>query len=179
MGTSAMARRVFCHVGLAALCLWAASASADPSPGFGLYVGPISSNYPAVYGTSRGIAIGTDAQFVYDADWTLSPYLSASAETSNSVWHVTELTGGLQARRWIDQWFFGGQFLFHSTFLTLNGQTRSGSVGPSLGLVAGWESQSHWSLVLQADALEGNGFSWFNGNASRHDIRLLIGYHWY
>lgn len=174
-----MAYRALCQAGLALLCLWVGTAAAEPSPGFGLYVGPVASNYPAVYGTSRGIALGVDAQFVYSTDWTLSPYLAVTDETSNSVWHVTEATGGLQARRWFNQWFLGGQFLFHSTLLTLSGQTRSGTIGPSLGLVAGWESQSHWSVVLQADALEGAGFGWFNGTGNRHDLRLLIGYHWY
>src|SRR5579859_6921814 len=120
MGTSAMASRGLHLAGLLALlCLRAGAVAADPSPGFGLYAGPVISSYPAVYGTSSGMAIGADAQFVYNADWTLSPYLGVTDETSNSVWHVTEATGGLQARRWFHQWFVGGQFLFHGTLLTL------------------------------------------------------------
>ena len=179
MGTSGLAYRAICLMGVMALCLVAGVARADPSPGFGLYVGPVYSSDTSVYGSGHGLAFGADAQFVYNEAWTLSPYLSFTDETSDSSVHVVELTGGLQARRWFGQWFLGGQYLFHSTFLTRSGQTLSGAIGPSLGLVGGWESDNHWSVVVQADALEGAGFSWFNGNGNRHDVRVLIGYHWY
>lgn len=166
--------------------LGAGAAMADPSPGLGFYIGPVASSDPQVYGNSSGIALGVDAQFVYNSNWTLSPYISTTDEisgtnnTGNSRVHVTELTGGLQARYWAGQIFFGGQYLFHSTLLSAGGRTYSGNVGPSLGLVAGWEASNHWSLVLQADALEGTGLSWFTaGAANRHDLRLYVGYHWY
>lgn len=166
-------------LGLLALCLTARVAVGDPSPGFGLYLGPVASNSSTVYGTAHGVALNADAQFVYNSDWTLSPYLSVTSETSSSSFHVTEFSGGLQPRYWMGHWFVGGQYLFHSTFLSYNGVTKSGTVGPSLGLVAGWEADNHWSVVLQADFLEGNGLSWVNGDRNRNDLMLLIGYHWY
>lgn len=165
---------------LALAGLWAGAAAADPSPGFGFYVGPVASSDPQAYGNSHGLALGVDAQFVYNSNWTLNPYISVTDEKTDASFHVTELTGGLQARYWAGQVFFGGQYLFHSTLLSNSGNTVSGNIGPSLGLVAGWEASNHWSLVLQADALEGTGLSWFTaGAANRHDLRLYVGYHWY
>ena len=178
MGKRPKTYRLLCGACLAALCFTVPAALADPSPGFGLYAGPVASSYKAVYGTSHGIAFAGDAQFVFDKDWTLSPYLAFTSEQSTSSVHVVELTGGLQARYWVSSWFLGGQYLFHSTLLTRSGSTISGNVGPSLGLVTGWEGANHWSLVLEANFLEGNGFAWTTG-PNRSDVRVLVGYHWY
>ena len=113
MGTSTMAFRALRLLGLALPCLWAVGAQAATDNGFAVYLGGVHSNDSDVYGTGKGFALGVDAQFVVNDDWSLNPYLLISSETTgvNSL-DVINGEGGLQARYWFGSWFLGPQFLF-------------------------------------------------------------------
>ena len=179
MGKHTVASWTLRLAGCAILWLTASAAQAAPDNGFGLYVGPIHSNDSGLYGTSRGVSVGADAQFMVNDDWSLNPYLNMTSESTDQTFHLVNGTAGLQARRWFGgSWFLGAEYLFHDLLLRNNGTVESSIYGPGLGVAAGWESASHWSVMVEWDGLEGQGFSWSSGN-NRNDVRVVVGYHWY
>ena len=165
-------------MGLAWLCLGTQGAWAATDNGFALYVGGVHSNDSDVYGTSKGFALAVDTQFVVNDSWSFNPYLLISSETTNQSYDVVNGEGGLQARYWIGSWFLGGQFLFHDTLLKQGGTVGQSLYGPALGLAAGWEGQGHWTVLLEANALE-NGTTQSVPHNNRSDVLLLVGYRWY
>jgi hypothetical protein len=76
--------------------------------------------------------------------------------------------------------FVGGQFLFHDTLFKIksNGTVGSSLYGPGIGLTAGWESGSHWSVALAANVYRLAG-TYGSAATTRSEAMLLIGYHWY
>lgn len=173
-----MAFRALRLMGLALLCLWAAGARAATDNGIAVYLGGVHSNDSDVYGTGKGFALGVDAQFVVNEYWSLNPYLLISSETSDRSYDVINGEGGLQARYWLGSWFLGPQFLFHDMLLKQGGTVGQSLYGPAVGLTAGWESRSGWSVVLEANAFE-TGHTQSVPNNNRSDVLLLVGYRWY
>ena len=178
MGKRTMASRALRFASLALPCLWAAAAQAATDNGFAVYLGGVRSSDSVLYGTSRGVAIGADAQFIVNDSWSLNPYLLISSETTDRSYDAVNGEGGLQARYWIGSWFLGGQFLFHNLLLKQGGTVSTSLYSPAVGLVAGWEGQNHWSVVLEANALE-KGSGVFVPDNNRSDVLLLVGYRWY
>lgn len=178
MGKRTMASQTLQFTGLTLLCLWGTAVQAAPDNGLAVYIGPVSSNDSSVYGTGRGFGIGADAQFVVDENWSLNPYLIISSETTDRSVDVLNGEGGLQARYWMGPWFMGAQFLFHDMLLKQNGTVGTSDYSPALGLAAGWESSSHWSVVLEVNALE-KGSTYSTSGNNRSDVLLLVGYRWY
>ena len=177
MGTS-LASRAFGLLGCSLLGLWALDARAATDNGFAVYVGGVHSSDSDVYGTSKGLALGVDAQFVVNDDWSLNPYLLISTETTDTSLDVINGEGGLQARYWIGSWFLGPQFLFHDTLLKQGSTVGQSLYGPAAGLSFGWESRSGWSVVLEANAFE-KGTTQSVPKNNRSDVLLLVGYRWY
>lgn len=165
-------------MGLSLLSLWALDARAADN-GFAVYFGGVHSNDSDAYGTSHGGAVGVDAQFVVNEDWSLNPYLLISSETTgtNNL-DVINGEGGLQARYWLGSWFLGPQFLFHDTLLKQGSTVGQSLYGPAVGFTAGWEGRSGWSVVLHANFLE-NGTTQSVPKNNRSDVLLLVGYRWY
>jgi hypothetical protein len=178
MGKRTMASKALRFAAPALLCLWGAAAQAAPDNGFGVYLGPVSSNDSSIYGTGRGFGIGVDAQFMVNDSWSLNPYLLISSETTDRSFDVVNGEGGLQARYWMGPWFVGGQFLFHDMLLKQGGTVSTSDYSGAVGLAAGWESSSRWSVVLEMNALE-KGSTYSSSGNNRSDVLLLVGYHWY
>ena len=168
----------------AALCLWGAQAQAAPDNGFGVYLGAVSSRDSSLYGNSHGGLVAVDAQFILNDRWSFNPYLLLDSENSDlSYIDVENGEGGLQARYWIGNVFVAPQFLFHDTLLKQSipgrGSTISNSLyGPGIGAAAGWESDSHWSVMLAANVFRLAG-SYGSSATTRSEAMLLVGYHWY
>jgi len=76
--------------------------------------------------------------------------------------------------------FLGGQFFFRDTLLKQKqGGTVSSSIyGPGIGFTAGWESDSHWSVSVAANAYR-IWSAYGRPATTRSEALLLIGYHWY
>jgi|SRR5215469_3823477 len=186
MGNRSIASCTLRLCALGGLLVWTSLAQAAPENGFGLYVGAIHSNDSSLYGTSRGGDVRADMQLMANDQWSLSPYLDMSFENSDmsigssgTTYSVVNGIAGLQARRWFDGgMFIGGQYFFHDLLLRNGGTVQSSSYGPAFGLAAGWEGESQWSVLVEWNALEGQGFSWSSTN-DRSDVRILVGYHWY
>ena len=163
----------------ALLSLWAAQAQAAPDNGFGLYMGAVSSRDSTLYGNSNGGLVAVDAQFILDSHWSLNPYLLLDSESTNQSFDVENGEGGLQARYWMGgSAFLGAQFLFHDTLLKQGGTVGSSLYGPGIGMAAGWEGDSHWSVMLTANVFRLAG-SYGSSASTRSEGMLLIGYHWY
>lgn len=177
MGTSLLSRALRLLGLTLMLCLGTIDARAADN-GFGVYLGGVHSNDSDAYGTSKGFAVGVDAQFVVNDDWSLNPYLILSSETTDSSLDVLNGEGGLQARYWIGSWFLGPQFLFHDTLLKQGGTVGQSLYGPAVGFSAGWEGSNGWSVVLEANALE-NGTTQSVPKNNRSDVLLLVGYRWH
>jgi len=153
-------------------------AKASPANGFALYVGPIASRQPYYAPTTRGISIYTDAQMAYNNSWSFDPYLQLSYETSNGAsYKVVHGTAGLQVRYWLGTWFLGGQYLFHDESYRQNGKTYDVVYGPALGAAVGWAGNNHWTIMLEVNSFENQGFSFTSANR-RTDLQLLFGYRW-
>ena len=160
------------------LCLWGVQAQAAPDNGFGIYLGAISSRDSALYGNSHGGFVQADVQFMVNERWSLNPYLLLGSESTDTPFDIETGEGGLQARYWMGSVFLGGQFLFHDTLFKRGGTVGSSVYGPGLGLGAGWESDSHWSISLAANAYRLVG-AYGHAGTTRSEAMLLIGYHWY
>ena len=179
MGTSLVSRALRL-LGLILFSLGAVTAHAADN-GFAVYLGGVHSNDSDIsgYGTGKGLAVGVDAQFVVNDQWSFNPYLLISSETTgiNNL-DVINGEGGLQARYWVGSWFLGPQFLFHDTLLKQNGTVGQSLYGPAFGFTFGWEGASGWSVSLQANALE-NGTTQSVPKNNRSDVLLLVGYRWH
>ncbi|MGH8401485.1 MAG: zinc finger domain-containing protein [Gammaproteobacteria bacterium] len=181
MGKRPLAPTLLWLVLISCLASWNTRAQADPANGFALYLGPVYSQIrcsTCQTVTSSGISLNGDAQMALNDRWTLNPYLELSSEHTNSSYTLFNGSAGLQARFWVNHWFAGGQFLFHSENRHQNGTITAGIYGPALGLVTGWEGDDHWSIVLEVNSFEGQGLDWSYNN-TRTDARIQIGYRWY
>jgi len=177
MGNASMGRAARGAAGLL-LGLWALQAQAAPDNGFGVYLGAISSRDNALYGNSHGGLIGADAQFMVNQTWSLNPYLLLDSESTDQPFDINNGEGGLQARYWMaGSWFLGGQFLFHDTLLKQGGTVSRSLYGPGIGVGAGWEGDSHWSVSLAANVFRLAG-TYGSTATTRSEAMLLIGYRW-
>jgi hypothetical protein len=177
MGISAARLRVFASV--LAACFYAGAAHAAPNNGFGVYLGALSSSDSSLYGTSHGGFVAVDTQFMVDDHWSLNPYLLLGTETTDRSFDVETGEGGLQVRYWMgNSIFLGGQLLEHDTLLKLGSTVSSSLYGPGIGLAAGWESDSHWSVTLATNVYRLAG-AYGSSATTRSEAMLLIGYHWY
>lgn len=178
MGNPAMRSFALLCLG-ATLCGWGAQAQAAPDNGFGLYAGALSSRDSALYGNSNGGFVQVDVQFMVDQSWSLNPYLLLGTESTNRTFDIETGEGGLQARYWTGgPWYFGGQFLFHDSLLKQGGTVGSSLYGPGIGLGAGWESDSHWSVSLATNVYR-MWSAYGQPATTRSEVLLLVGYHWY
>lgn len=183
-GDLTMRTRALGSVGLLLVALWGGQAQAAPDNGFGLYLGAVSSRDSSLYGNSSGGLVAVDAQFMLDQYWSFNPYLLLDSEsTDQSSLDVENGEGGLQARYWMGNAFIAPQFLFHDTLLKQSipggGSTVSSSLyGPGIGLAAGWEGDSHWSVMVEANVFRLAG-AYGSPATTRGETLLLIGYHWY
>ncbi|HEY1774050.1 MAG TPA: hypothetical protein VGH91_12760 [Gammaproteobacteria bacterium] len=177
METSVARLRVLTSV--LAACLYAGTAHATPNNGFGVYLGALSSSDSSLYGNSHGGLIAADAQFMVDEHWSLNPYLLLDSESTGQSFDINNYEGGLQARYWMGgDTFVAPQFLFHDTLLKKGGTVSSSLYGPGVGLAAGWEGDSHWSVMLAANIFRLAG-AYGSPATTRSEAMLLIGYHWY
>lgn len=178
-----MRMRALGSVGLLLVALWGSQAQAAPDNGFGVYLGAISSSDSSLYGNGHGGLVAVDAQFFVDDHWSFDPYLLLDSEsTDNSVLDVETGEGGLQARYWMGNGFIAPQFLFHDTLLKQSIPGRSSTVssslyGPGIGLAAGWEGDSHWTVMLAANVYRlASGYG--APATTRSETMLLFGYRW-
>ena len=167
------AHQYFCISCMAIAVCSQATAYAAPQNGFGVYGGVIGANENSA--TSKGLSLGTDAQFVINDDWSLNPYLMASAERSSTSTTVFDELVGLQVRRWFGEWFIGGQAFVHDRLIHGNGNTQASAYGASPGLVAGVEYASGWGAEVQADSFESTNTTGVRRNA----VRLQLTYRWH
>ena len=175
MGTSTSASRSLIFVAFSALFLWSGFAQAAPQNGFGFTFGAIHSSDSELYGTSRGSAFGVDVQMAVNDDWSLNPYLTLSFESTDASYNAQNFTAGLQARRWLDHWFFAGEFFERSLLIRSN----STYYGGGLGLAGGWEGDDHWSVELEVNGYEKSTIGGSNLRSDRSDVRVVVGYRWY
>jgi hypothetical protein len=177
MRISAARLRVFATV--LAACFYAGAGHAAPNNGFGVYLGALSSSDSSLYGNSHGGLVAVDAQFIVNDQWSLNPYLLLDSESTGQSFDINNGEGGLQARYWMGgSLFVGGQFLFHDTLFKRGGTVGSSLYGPGIGVAAGWESDSHWSVALAANVYRLAGV-YGSAATNRSEAMLLIGYHWY
>ncbi|MFI4921806.1 MAG: hypothetical protein ACHQAZ_09230 [Gammaproteobacteria bacterium] len=177
MGISAARLRVLASVLTA--CLYAGAAHATPNNGFGVYLGALSSSDSSLYGTSHGGLVAVDTQFMVNDHWSLNPYLLLDTESTDRSFDISTGEGGLQARYWMGgSIFLAGQLLEHDTLLKQGSTVSSSLYGPGIGLAAGWESDSHWSVTLATNLYRLAG-SYGSSATTRSEAMLLIGYHWY
>ena len=176
-GTSIMRIRALASAGLFLVALCGGQAQAAPDNGFGFYAGALSSRDSSLYGNSNGGLVAVDAQFVLSQGWSFNPYLLLDSESTNQSFDVENGEGGLQARYWIDDAFVAPQFLFHDTLLKKGSTVSSSLYGPGIGLAAGWEADSHWTVMLAANVFRLVG-SYGSSATTRSEAMLLLGYRW-
>lgn len=164
----------------ALLCLWGTQARATPDNGFGFYLGGLSSRDSTLYGNSNGGFIQADVQFMVNEHWSLNPYLLLGSESTDQSFDIETGEGGLQARYWMGSGstFLAGQFFFHDSLLKRGSTVSSSLYGPGIGIGAGWESDSHWSVSLAANVYR-MWSAYGRPATTRSEALLLIGYHWY
>ena len=159
-------------------CAWTGVARAAPENGFGFYLGAVSSRDSSLYGNSNGGLMAVDAQFILNERWSLNPYLLLDSESTDHSFNIENGEGGLQARYWMGgNTFIAPQFLFHDTLLKQSGTVSSSLYGPGIGAAAGWEGDSHWSVMLAANVFRLAG-AYGSPATTRSEAMLLIGYRW-
>jgi len=164
-------------VGLLLVALWGSQAQAAPDNGFGVYLGAVSSSDSSLYGNSHGGLVAVDAQFMLDEHWSFNPYLLLDSESTDNSFDVENGEGGLQARYWMGDGFIAPQFLFHDTLLKRGGTVSSSLYGPGIGLAAGWEGDSHWTVMLATNVFRlASGYG--APATTRSEALLLLGYRW-
>lgn len=172
---------------LSGLCL--GTAQAAPQNGFSLntgyistdstitYTTPILAGLPASTYNTTGMTFGMDYQFALNEQWSLSPFLMSSIESSNTAGNVTFAHGilGLQLRYWIGDAFVGGHFGKYSELTTFS-LLGIAAFGNGAGLVAGWENPNGGFYVMgQYDSAN---LSDVGADVKISGLRLSIGYRW-
>jgi len=158
------------------LCLWGAEVQAAPDNGFGLYLGGVSSRDSSLYGNSNGGLVGADVQFMVNDRWSLNPYLLLGSESTDSSFDLVHGEGGVQVRYWMTgNWFLGGEVFEQDSLLKRGGTVGTSTYGPGIGVLAGWESDSHWSVMLATKYMNMPG-TVYGAVSYRSEALLLIGY---
>ena len=164
------------RIGLTLTAITALSGTlrADPGNGFGFTLGGVSARQGG--NSSSGVSLGGDAQFALNARWSLNPYLMVSYERCKALnQNLSDNLGGIQARRWFDQVYFGPHVFFHDRLLYTGGRVTSSQYGPGIGAVLGWEGVSCFSVGAQVDALVAQ---FLNSVDRRNAVRVYVGYRW-
>ena len=164
------------HPGLALLLALPTVLQAQAANGFGLAIGGVAASQGGR--SSSGLSVAGDAQFLLNSHWSLNPFLMVSVEkdSGSPKQNLSDNLGGLQARRWFGQAYFGPQFFFHDRLLYNGGTASSSQYGPGLGLEAGWEGRSGLTLGAQFDGMEGQ---FLNAGNRRNAVRVHVGYRWH
>jgi len=129
---------------------------AEPKNGFGLNAGLVSHSRDCggcAGSSTSGLSIGLDYQFALSDNWSISPFLMTSGETSKNVPGTTVNHGilGAQLRYWAGDMFFGGHLGSYSEVITATVGSISASIsgsGGGAGLVAGWEKPDGGLYVM-------------------------------
>lgn len=160
--------------------LFTGSALAGPKNGFGLNAG-LASHSRGCGGcpgdSTSGLSLGLDYQFALSDNFSISPFLMSSSE-STSVSGITAGHGilGGQLRYWAGDMFFGGHLGSYSEVF-VNGGSVSGS-GGGAGLVAGWEKPDGGLYVMgQLDSATVN-YCIGCSDIKLSGFRLSAGYRW-
>lgn len=146
---------------------------ASPQNGFGAYGGLIAASEGEI--TSKGLSLGSDAQFTINEEWSLNPYLMVSAEKSSASNNICDALVGIQLRYWLSEWFIGGHTFEHLRLIYGNGNTQNSSYGVAGGLLAGFEHANGWGTEIQADLLE----SAYPQKVKRNAFRFNLTFRWY
>jgi len=131
--------------------------------------------------SSAGLSLGLDYQFAVSSNFSISPFLLTSGESTN-ISNVTANHGvvGVQFRYWVGDAFFGGQIGGYSQVLTFTSGSLSVSgsgSGGGAGLVAGWENPDGGLYVMgQVDSAKIKYST--PGQTKMNAFRLSVGYRW-
>ncbi len=158
---------------------------AENQDGFSLAVGPSAhyANVTVFNQSSRqvyesvGVGVYGDAQFVLDERWSLNPYLQTAWEHSHGQLNTPLLNseGGLQLRRWYNNFYLGGALNFSSEQVLQHQGIVRADFGPGVSAVFGWENPDGLTYGLQLDAPQsGNG-----GVSHRAAVAVWCGYRWH
>ncbi len=157
------------------------TAVAEPKNGFGLNAGLVSHSRDCggcAGSNTSGLSIGLDYQFALSNNFSISPFLMTSAETSSNVSGSTIGHGilGAQLRYWAGDAFFGGHLGAYSEVISSGGVSLTGN-GGGAGLVAGWEKPDgglYFMGQLDSATIKYSGLSDIKFTA----FRLSVGYRW-
>lgn len=176
-------RNIVIHTAIL-FALFTGTAVAEPKNGFGLNAGLASHNMKdqctsCTSYSSSGLSLGLDYQIAFAQQFSISPFLMGSSE-STSVSGVSAGHGilGAQLRYWVGDMFFGGHLGNYSEVLSNGGTSISGS-GGGAGLVAGWEKPDGGLYVM--GQLDSATVKWSNSIYADTKIsafRLSVGYRW-
>ena len=170
------ARRLRC---LALLLLLPLQALAGPVAGVAIEGGFVAAREGGL--SSQGADLGADIQYLVNDDWTLNPWLAASAERARSAsMTVSDFMAGIQLRRWWGDRFVGVHLSSHQRLLISGGTTQNTAYGLfAPGLVAGLERPGGWGALVQADLYESGGRTQDHpASASRVAIKFNLSYRW-
>jgi hypothetical protein len=156
-----------------ALACGANLAFAGPANGIGFYGGVIGASQAGVQ--SKGLSLGVDAQFMVNDNWSVNPYLMASAERDPDSTSLADGLAGVQLRRWFGDWFVGGHMFEHDLITFRDGRVSSSAYGLAFGPVAGFENAAGWGAAIQLDAFE----STIEKGVRRNAVRLHLTHRWY
>lgn len=162
----------FCGGLVALSTLFSPFASSAPQNGMGVYLGVISASENTV--ASNGLSLGGDAQFALNNDWSLNPYLMLSAERDANSKTIADGLAGVSLRRWLGEWFVGGQVFEHDRLIIDNSAVQNSAYGLGGGIVAGIEYANGWGAAAQAD-FEPN----YSTNTQRNALRVHLTYRWH
>lgn len=163
--------------------LFTGTAVAEPKNGFGLNAGLVSHSRDCggcAGSSTSGLSIGLDYQFALSDNWSVSPFLMTSGETSKNVSGTTVNHGilGAQLRYWAGDMFFGGHVGSYSEVLTSSIISLSAS-GGGAGLVAGWEKPDGGLYVMgQLDSATVKYSGLITSDIKLSAFRLSAGYRW-
>ena len=156
------------------------TALAGPQNGFGLNAGLAGHSRDCggcLVDSTSGLSLGLDYQFAVSDNFSISPFLMTSGE-STSVSGTTAGHGilGVQLRYWAGDMFFGGHLGSYSEAFVNGGVSVSGT-GGGAGLVAGWENSNGGLYVM--GQLDSATMEWdFLQDTKFTGIRLSAGYRW-
>lgn len=163
--------------------LFSGTAVAEPKNGFSLNGGLANHKRDCngCTGTSTsGLSLGMDYQFALSDNFSISPFLMTSSESSSNVPGTTVGHGilGGQLRYWAGDMFFGGHLGSYSEVLVSGGSSLSGT-GGGAGLVAGWEQPDGGLYVMgQVDSAKVTYPALSNAEIKFSAFRLSVGYRW-
>jgi hypothetical protein len=172
----------------ALLAMHAGTAHADAKNGFSINGGlashsmsatMIPSGTPYSY-TSSGLSLGLDYQFALSPEFSLSPFLMSSGESTSGALVSGTTAGhgilGLQLRYWAGDVFVGGHLARYSEVLSNPNIASVSANGNGWGLVAGWEQPDGGLYVM--GQLDWAKVQYVDANVNLTGFRASVGYRW-